>query len=64
MTETVIADLAGSAEAVRQGAVSSVELVEDCLRRLSLWEPHIHAIVAVYEDEALAAARSMACRSL
>lgn len=58
MTETVIADLAGSAEAVRQGAVSSVELVEDCLRRLSLWEPHIHAIVAVYEDEALAAAKA------
>jgi aspartyl-tRNA(Asn)/glutamyl-tRNA(Gln) amidotransferase subunit A len=58
MTETVIADLAGSAEAVRQGTVSSVELVEDCLRRLPVWEPHIRALVAVYEDEALAAAKA------
>ena len=36
----------------------SVELVEESLRQVATWEPHIRALVAVFETEAMEAAKA------
>jgi amidase len=46
------------ARLVREGAVSSVELVETYLRRIERLDPALNAYVTVCSEEALAAARS------
>ena len=57
MSGTVGMDMAATAVAIRKGEVGSREIVEDCLRRLSDWEPHVQALVAIFEEDAAAAAR-------
>ncbi len=44
------------ARALRAGETSSVALTQDCLQRIATFDAHFHAFIAVYADEALAAA--------
>ena len=56
MTEPL--GLAAAALGIREGSISSLEVVRDCIRRMAEWEPHIQAMVAVFEEEAEDAART------
>jgi aspartyl-tRNA(Asn)/glutamyl-tRNA(Gln) amidotransferase subunit A len=58
MSQALAVDLAAAADAVRRREISSIELVEGCLQHISSWEPHIRALVAVFEDDVLSAARA------
>lgn len=51
------ATLADTKAALDKGEVSSVELVDSSLERISKWEPHINAFVEVLGDEARSAAQ-------
>ncbi|MBF6591125.1 MAG: amidase [Ktedonobacterales bacterium] len=57
-TEAVIPTIAEAARLLRAGTVSSVELVERCLRRIAWAEPRIHACLTIMAEAALAAARA------
>lgn len=54
------ATIAAAAEAIRQGRVSPVELLEGCLDRIDRLESRVHAWVSVDRDGALATARRLA----
>src|SRR5262252_8003959 len=51
--------LAEAMASLRAGEVSSVALIESCLRRIERVEPAIHACVTVMADTALELARAV-----
>jgi aspartyl-tRNA(Asn)/glutamyl-tRNA(Gln) amidotransferase subunit A len=62
--ELLRGDLTAAAEALRQGAVTSVALTEAALDALATQGPGLNAVVALWSEEALAtAARIDAARS-
>src|SRR4051812_37819448 len=48
-----------AAEALRNRQATPVDLVEQCLKNIDLWEPHVHAWVFVDREGAKAEARRL-----
>lgn len=54
-----ITTIVEAARLVREGEVSSLELVENALQQIEKWEPKINAFIEVFADEAKAAAKKI-----
>jgi aspartyl-tRNA(Asn)/glutamyl-tRNA(Gln) amidotransferase subunit A len=55
-SEPALLSLTEIAEAIATKHISSREATQSCLTRISQWQPHLNAFVAIEADEALAAA--------
>ena len=58
MSEVPIPTMAEALRLLDQRTISVPELVEDCLTRIALFEPAVHAFVALTADTARAEART------
>jgi aspartyl-tRNA(Asn)/glutamyl-tRNA(Gln) amidotransferase subunit A len=58
MGDIVGLDITGAAEAIRSKALSSLELTQEMLRRITLVDPHLKAYVEVLADQAQTSARN------